>query len=145
MLYFITYEKLTFFNNVCYPLFLSVFQLNDLKYFKFSFSTGRWGIHCLQVFIYTSFSLSLQWKCIVCSEIYKHNGKRILTAIVISQHIQFFCHFFDRNFILILLLTIITLSLFSVNLTFKRQIKSRLPFADVIRSSPYSPRFQDKG
>ena len=30
-------------------------------------------------------------------------------------------------------------------LTFKRQIKSRLPFAGIIRSSPYSPRFQDKG
>ena len=31
------------------------------------------------------------------------------------------------------------------SLTFKRRIKSRLPFADIIRSSPYSPRFQDKG
>ena len=30
-------------------------------------------------------------------------------------------------------------------LTFKRRIKSRLPFAGIIRSSPYSPRFQDKG
>ena len=30
-------------------------------------------------------------------------------------------------------------------LTFKRIIKSRLPFAGIIRSSPYSPRFQDKG
>ena len=30
-------------------------------------------------------------------------------------------------------------------LTFKRQIKSRLPFAGIIRSSPYAPRFQDKG
>ena len=29
-------------------------------------------------------------------------------------------------------------------LTFKRRIKSRLPFADIIRSSPYSQRFQDK-
>ena len=31
------------------------------------------------------------------------------------------------------------------DLTFKRRIKSHLPFADIIRSSPYSPRFQDKG
>jgi len=30
-------------------------------------------------------------------------------------------------------------------LTFKRRIKSRLPFAGIIRSSLYSPRFQDKG
>ena len=29
-------------------------------------------------------------------------------------------------------------------LTFKRRIKSRLPFAGII-SSPYSTRFQDKG
>jgi hypothetical protein len=30
-------------------------------------------------------------------------------------------------------------------LTFRRRIKSRLPFAGIIRSSPYSARFQDKG
>ena len=30
-------------------------------------------------------------------------------------------------------------------LTFKRQIKFRLPFAGFIRSSPYYTRFQDKG
>jgi len=30
-------------------------------------------------------------------------------------------------------------------LNFKRRIKSHLPFSDIIRSSPYSPRFQDKG
>jgi len=30
-------------------------------------------------------------------------------------------------------------------LTFKRRIKSRLPFAGIIKSSPHSPRFQDKG
>ena len=30
-------------------------------------------------------------------------------------------------------------------LTFKRRIKSRLPFAGIIRSSPYSTRFQVKG
>ena len=30
-------------------------------------------------------------------------------------------------------------------LTFKRRIKSHLPFAGVIRYSPYSSRFQDKG
>ena len=30
-------------------------------------------------------------------------------------------------------------------LTFKRRIKSRLPFAGIIRSSPYSPLFLDKG
>jgi len=30
-------------------------------------------------------------------------------------------------------------------LTFKRRIKSNLPFAGIIRSSPYSPRFQDNG
>ena len=33
----------------------------------------------------------------------------------------------------------------SYKLTFKRRIKSHLPFAGIIRSSPYSPRFQDKG
>ena len=31
------------------------------------------------------------------------------------------------------------------SLTFKRWIKSHRPFAGIIRSSPYSPRFQDKG
>ena len=30
-------------------------------------------------------------------------------------------------------------------LTFKRRIKSHLPFAGIIRSSPYSPSFRDKG
>jgi len=30
-------------------------------------------------------------------------------------------------------------------LTFKRLIKSRLPFAGIIRSSPYSTVFLDKG
>ena len=30
-------------------------------------------------------------------------------------------------------------------LTFKRRIKSHMPFAGIIRSSPYSPRFQDNG
>ena len=30
-------------------------------------------------------------------------------------------------------------------LTFKRRIKSRLPFAGIIRSSPNSTRFQGKG
>ena len=34
---------------------------------------------------------------------------------------------------------------YTVTLTFKRRIKSHLPFADIIRSSPYSPRFQDTG
>jgi hypothetical protein len=33
----------------------------------------------------------------------------------------------------------------AVILTFKRRIKSRLPFAGIIRSSPYSILFQDKG
>ena len=32
-----------------------------------------------------------------------------------------------------------------VFLIFKRRIKSRLPFAGIIRRLPYSPRFQDKG
>ena len=31
------------------------------------------------------------------------------------------------------------------SLNFRRRIKSRLPFAGIIRSSPYSTRFQDKG
>ena len=31
------------------------------------------------------------------------------------------------------------------HLTFKRRIKSHLPFAGIIRSSPYSTRFRDKG
>ena len=30
-------------------------------------------------------------------------------------------------------------------ITFQRRIKSHLPFAGIIRSSPYSPRFQDNG
>ena len=30
-------------------------------------------------------------------------------------------------------------------LTFRCRIKSRLPFADIIRRLPYSTRFQDKG
>ena len=33
----------------------------------------------------------------------------------------------------------------NIGLTFKRRIKSHLPSAGIIRSSPYSPRFQDKG
>jgi hypothetical protein len=33
----------------------------------------------------------------------------------------------------------------SLMLIFKRRIKSHLPFAGTIRSSPYSPRFQDNG
>ena len=36
-------------------------------------------------------------------------------------------------------------SAFCPYLTFNRRIKSRLPFAGIVRSSPYSPRFQDKG
>jgi len=28
---------------------------------------------------------------------------------------------------------------------FKRRLKSHLPFTDIIRSSPYSPRWQDMG
>jgi len=31
------------------------------------------------------------------------------------------------------------------DLTFKRRIISRMPFAGIIKSSPYSTRFQDKG
>ena len=31
------------------------------------------------------------------------------------------------------------------HLTFRRRIKSRLPFAGIIRMLPYSTRFQDKG
>ena len=32
-----------------------------------------------------------------------------------------------------------------IELTFKRRIKPHLPTAGIIRRSPYSPRFQDKG
>ena len=32
-----------------------------------------------------------------------------------------------------------------IALTFRRRIKSRLPFAGIIRRLPYSTRFQDKG
>ena len=32
-----------------------------------------------------------------------------------------------------------------ITLTFRRRIKSRLPFAGIIRRLPYSTRFQDKG
>jgi len=38
-----------------------------------------------------------------------------------------------------------TVELHLPGLTFKRRIKSHLPFAGIIRSSPYSPRFQDNG
>ena len=41
--------------------------------------------------------------------------------------------------------TVLTVIIFSAFLTFKRRIKSRMQFASIIRSSPYSPRFQDKG
>ena len=37
------------------------------------------------------------------------------------------------------------LSTMKTELTFKRRIKSHLPFVGIIRSSPYSPRFQDNG
>ena len=37
------------------------------------------------------------------------------------------------------------LPLAHVVLTFRRRIKSRLPFAGIIRRLPYSTRFQDKG
>jgi len=33
----------------------------------------------------------------------------------------------------------------TIILTFRRRIKSRLPFAGIIRRLPYSTRFQDKG
>ena len=33
----------------------------------------------------------------------------------------------------------------AIELNFRRRIKSRLPFADIIGSSPYSSRFQGKG
>ena len=33
----------------------------------------------------------------------------------------------------------------SVTLTFRRRMKSRLPFAGIIRRFPYSTRFQDEG
>ena len=32
-----------------------------------------------------------------------------------------------------------------LSLAFKRRIKSRVPFAGIIRSSPFSTRFQDNG
>ena len=35
--------------------------------------------------------------------------------------------------------------MFLQTLTFRRRIKSRLPFAGIIRGLPYSTRFQDKG
>ena len=35
--------------------------------------------------------------------------------------------------------------LYITSLIFKRRIKSHLPFAGIISSSSYSPRFQDKG
>ena len=37
------------------------------------------------------------------------------------------------------------LSTFVGTLIFRRRIKSRLPFAGIIRRLPYSKRFQDKG
>ena len=33
----------------------------------------------------------------------------------------------------------------NMGVTFKRRIKCHLPYAGIIRSSPYSTRFQDKG
>ena len=35
--------------------------------------------------------------------------------------------------------------LYTLHLTFRRRIKSRLPFAGIIRRLTYSTRFQDKG
>ena len=36
-------------------------------------------------------------------------------------------------------------TVYRMPLTFRRRIKSRLPFAGIIRRLPYSTRFQDKG
>ena len=41
--------------------------------------------------------------------------------------------------------TVVNKLRFLVALTFRRRIKSRLPFAGIIRRLPYSTRFQDKG
>ena len=53
-----------------------------------------------------------------------------------------------RDFLITLYLRLKSIKMFHcyrrVTLTFKRRIKSHLPFADIIRSSPYSPRFQDR-
>ena len=51
-----------------------------------------------------------------------------------------FCFQNSLLFLLLLLFIILT-----AVLTFKRQIKSHLPFEGIIRSSPYSTCFQDKG
>ena len=40
---------------------------------------------------------------------------------------------------------IVSMEEFCCLLTFRCRIKSRLPFAGIIRSSPYSADFQDKG
>jgi len=51
----------------------------------------------------------------------------------------------EKQFLFIKKKGILTIHKMSAHLTFKRRIKSHLPFAGIIRSSPYSPRYQDKG
>ena len=50
-----------------------------------------------------------------------------------------------NGFVNLILLPLSDQTLYFKVLNFKRRIKSRLPFAGIIRSSPYSTRFQDKG
>ena len=61
--------------------------------------------------------------------------------------LSFFLSFFGwQKFVIIYLYSVCLLCEWNVcALTFKRRIKPRLPFAGIIRSSPYSPHFQDKG
>ena len=54
----------------------------------------------------------------------------------------FMLFFFQYNFPDSLVKTIMS---FPVPLTFRRRIKSRLPYAGIISRLPYSTRFQDKG
>jgi hypothetical protein len=53
-------------------------------------------------------------------------SSRVGTIVMETQHINVSCTVF-------------------IDINFRRRIKSRLPFAGIIRSSPYSTRFQDKG
>ena len=66
---------------------------------------------------------------------------------------QYFVCFWKKSFLLLEVFALLPniCNLISIPsqaenlLTFKRRIKSRLPFAGIIMSSPYSTRFQDKG
>ena len=65
-------------------------------------------------------------------------------GLLTLKPMDFFLWFSKSSEVIFFYVRILTAYLFNY-LIFKRRIKSHLPFAGIIRSSPYSPRFQDKG